>query len=796
MAEKRVSATTMNILYNTSTSAVNIFTTYKVNELVGEITGPVISSTSITPTTESTSITHKLTVGFKENTSTSQRTGYLSIKKGNKEVGLLTVNQQGEPTDKYFKWSNEQQDITKTVSSASTTLTETYSTTYSNITFDCDGTVCTAVTRNGNSISYAITQNNVESLRSGYIYAKYDGDTVGTLTVNQQGKNPGPEPTVKYFKWSDTSDTANTIPHDYNSGEIQAAYETDYLEGEYNFSPTTTSIMKYPELLYGEKKFKFDFDENLDAGPRDESINIVRTSDNKNIAKLTFIQKGRTEPGSDKYFYWNDASTTQGSEVIESTTKDVRIIYITNVSEEIVKGNNFFQITTVPTGVQKPTLTVNDRFLTLSDIPENTGTDDITYRIRVNYEGLTDCYYDIIQNPRPAEYFFWYSGGTNLGYDVSSNIEGSGGTLTLNYETNIDIEDITFEEEKEGYVTGVTTALTQDQLSVSFEVNDSRSPKVVKYNVKKDGNTIATWIIRQYGSYFTWYDGNWSIYNNLKYIEYNATGCDVTFKTNYSNYDFVISGLAANQYEINEPERKITIKNLSENTGDSMKVFSITPKINGKGVPIFTLNIVQQVSPSNYKFSWTYSSGAKTITYNIQCNETQGGAFFDTNICQDTSEFINAFSFTPSSDSTEKLNLVFAPGYVSLTGIKPNTSPDPKHYAINFNLGNLTGYICNIIQAGNGYFKWNNSEYSAKTSEVTSAAATLSESFDTNYIYDDISFECDRAVVSSVEKGENKSITYSVTENQTSSVRTGYVRAKYKDAEIGILIINQKVPNQ
>ncbi len=108
MAEKRVTATTMNILYNTPSSGINIYTTYDINTLIGEVEGNIISSSSITE--------DKLSLTFNENTSKQEREDILLIKNGNKTVGLLTIKQGIEPEEKYFYWIDKMGKSATTVS--------------------------------------------------------------------------------------------------------------------------------------------------------------------------------------------------------------------------------------------------------------------------------------------------------------------------------------------------------------------------------------------------------------------------------------------------------------------------------------------------------------------------------------------------------------------------------------------------------------------------------------------------------------------------------------------------------
>ena len=190
MSKQKVTATTMNILYNTSSSGVDIETTYDPSTLKSEISGDnIISSSLITSS--------KLNLEFNENNTRDRRTCYFSVKKGDRTVGLLTVNQSGKE-DKYFRWS--------------------------------------------------------------------DGST------------------------------AITIEHDYTSGQSYTVFETNYLENEFGFLPTITSIMKIPAILYHNNNFHFKFDENAGTTDRQETINIVKTSDSGVLATLTFIQTHKEQP--------------------------------------------------------------------------------------------------------------------------------------------------------------------------------------------------------------------------------------------------------------------------------------------------------------------------------------------------------------------------------------------------------------------------------------------------------------------------------------------------------------------
>ena len=203
-----------NITYTVSSASTTLTETYTTNYsgITFECDGTVC--TAVTKNSNSISYT------IAQNNVASNRTGYVYAKYNGTTVGTLTVNQSAAET-KYFKWSNNQQNITYAPSSASTTLTETYTTNYSNITFECDGTVCTAVTKNSNSISYTIAQNDIESERTGYVYAKYNGTTVGTLTINQSAAE------AKYFKWSNGQQDITYTPSSAST-TLTETYTTNY----------------------------------------------------------------------------------------------------------------------------------------------------------------------------------------------------------------------------------------------------------------------------------------------------------------------------------------------------------------------------------------------------------------------------------------------------------------------------------------------------------------------------------------------------------------------------------------
>ena len=603
MAEKKVSATTMNILYNTTTSGVNIYTTYNVNDLVGEYNGEVISSSSITPTTQSTSITHRLTVNFNENTSTSERIGYLSIKKGNKEVGKLTVFQTGkeEPTEKYFKW-NESSDSAITITHDYTQGEEliAYDTNYDASELGFVPTATTVMTNpaildHNNSFSFGFDENTGTTQRQETvnIVRKSDSGVVGTLTFVQTGKE---EPIEKYFKWENDV-TAITITHDYTSGEELIAYNTNYEQNEFGFLPTTTYI-KSPTILYHQNKFSFSFEENTDTTQRQETVNIVRTSDSGILATLTFVQTGKEEP-IDYYFIWNETQTSAYTSTLADSFTSLTASYDTN----------YENITFIPQS-SDITYRVDTQQQITALFSANTGTTEKVMTIDVYDNNTLVGYLTITQEAPSIEYYFYWDETQTS--EITSRVNSATTSTSKSYTTNY--ENITFTYGD--FITGLTD--NNNIVEVSFDENPEGS-ELRKTVIKaiSDGEEIGTYtIVQESGEekYFYWDE------TQLPSIEVQVESSDTivskSYSTNYDNISFNYDEWITNVNDINN---EATVNFETNSVGSSSRTKTIIVLSNNKEIGTFTL---KQKAGEDIYFYWVETNSSAITVNDIEWDTT------------------------------------------------------------------------------------------------------------------------------------------------------------------------------
>lgn len=200
MAIQKVSATTMNIKYNTQTSGVNIETTYELDTLNGEQSGDIISSSSIT--------SDRLSLTFNTNTTTKEKQSNLTIKSGEKIVGVLTINQKGAPNYIWIE-ADGQTAATKTDVYSATSYTFNILTNYTqdeldNLTKTVSDAWIGIQSFTPTQLVIIASTNTSTTERNAFVVLSNGSEHLIEANVIQQGK---PE---NKFIWDDTSSTATT----------------------------------------------------------------------------------------------------------------------------------------------------------------------------------------------------------------------------------------------------------------------------------------------------------------------------------------------------------------------------------------------------------------------------------------------------------------------------------------------------------------------------------------------------------------------------------------------------------
>lgn len=121
---------------------------------------------------------------FTVNPNFYSRTGVLTIKNGNEEVGYMNITQKAKTHT--FKFDENDSDTLRvTVNSATTSYTATYTTDYDNINYTCEE--CTAEQVGQTGVRAKFTVNNTGAERWLRVYIKSGSTTIGLLWIIQEG---------------------------------------------------------------------------------------------------------------------------------------------------------------------------------------------------------------------------------------------------------------------------------------------------------------------------------------------------------------------------------------------------------------------------------------------------------------------------------------------------------------------------------------------------------------------------------------------------------------------------------
>ena len=365
-----------NIPANVVTGGTNFLVYYKTNYDTSELT--------LSPATDTTAnFDHNLNRIYfnvtKNNEDTTPKTFTINVKHNGTTVGTLTVNQSAAEA-KYFKWSNNQQNISYTTSSASTSLTETFTTNYSAVTFEWDVTVITNVSKNNGSINYTVSENLDESERTGYVYAKYNNVTVGTLTISQNAVE------AKYFKWSNGQQQNTRVVSSATTTGISETFTTNYPNIRFECDGTVVT-----NVSSGNNIIRFNVSQNPDVIVRIGLINAYNGTNH--VGTLTVNQSAAEE----KYFKWSNGQQ-------DITEIDV-ISASTTLSENFT--TNYSAITFECDGTVCTAVTKNSNFISYT-VSENPDESERTGYVYAKYNNVTVGTLTAIQQPGEKDYSSQY----------------------------------------------------------------------------------------------------------------------------------------------------------------------------------------------------------------------------------------------------------------------------------------------------------------------------------------------------------------------------------------------------
>ena len=664
------------------------------------------------------------------------------------------------------------------------------------------------------------------------------GNETVVVTIQQ------PALTNKYFKWSNES-TAITITHDYTSGEELTAYDTNYTQDEYGFLPTTTSVMKNPALLYHRNNFSFSFDENSGTTQRQETINIVRTSDSGVLATLTFIQYDKEEP-VDYYFIWNATQTSAYTSTLADSFTSLTASYDTN----------YENVTFTPQSSDITYRVDNPQQITAL-FSANTGTVEKVMTINVYDNNTLVGYLTITQEAPSIEYYFYWDETQTS--EITSRVNSATTSTSKAYTTNY--ENITFTYGD--FITGLTD--NNNIVEVSFNENPVGSTERSSVvTVNSDGTEIGTFTVIQNGGeelYFYWVE------NNESALTANVNSADTSvmkaYATNYPNITFNygewITSVVDNtpnvtvnfeENPVGASARTKTISVLSDGTeigtltirqsaGEDIYFYwvennssaitinniewdtSYIAKECRTNIPLITFGLDSTITGASINASNTFITASfgenpssltrygilqikygstvygqmdisqKMREYVFKWDETDDDSYFD-NVTNTTTSFTATYT-------TDYPNVTFS-AETGITAVEPigetgvtirfeaNTGFESKELRLYpMSLGRAIGLL-KVTQAGaTPYFYWTETNESGITANVGSASTQITKSYSTNI--SGLYFE-KNGMIDSISNNNNM-LTAAYSANTVTSARTGYVNVYNGNDLVGVFNITQ-----
>ena len=238
------------------------------------------------------------------------RSGSISWYSGSTEVLKLTVNQQAGPISYYFQWSGGTDTATtQSVTNTGTVLSNTWTSNYTNLTFTTsDSWLSTASTASTNFQVQVSAQATGAAARTGYVYAKNGGTTVGTWTISQQA---GPAPSY-YFQWSGGTNTATTQSVT-NTGITLSNTWTS------NYTPLTFTTSESWLTVSNTASTGFRVTVSAQAtGAAARTGYVYAKNGTTTVGTWTISQQAGPAPSY--YFRWGNGSTTATSATTSAST--------------------------------------------------------------------------------------------------------------------------------------------------------------------------------------------------------------------------------------------------------------------------------------------------------------------------------------------------------------------------------------------------------------------------------------------------------------------------------------------
>lgn len=370
-----------------------------------------------------------------------------------------------------------------------------------------------------------------------------------------------------------------------------------------------------------------------------------------------------------------------------------------------------------------------------------------------------------------------------LAENSGSTFIPKGGELEIKVKSNV-VWEFKFENDndwlgiinKSGETVTTISGRNNSPLTITCKENDDSIERICSgFCTSEQYEGPDAWVLFKQLPHYFYIEGG------SAYTDNNITSAGTTtaylINTSYKLSDITVTvegdTSMVSSYDLQSTSFIVTY---AENEITSPKSVTFTFK-NTKNRVIGILYANQQAGESK---SFLWENSATTYTVTATSESSVKTVRYTTNY--QTLDFVG--------DGTVVTNVTDNDGSITFN-IAENTNTARTGYVYAKDGNNIVGTLI-LEQEGQGgedYFKWSNGQ-TADTVNVGSAADTSGISYDTTY--QNVTFECDGTIVTSVEKvvGRND-IRFTYSNNTGEESRNGYVYAKNGEDTVGVLTVHQ-----
>lgn len=804
--------TTDPVLEATATSVtINYLTNYTSEELINFTSAATvfnwIKSLVITPSSDTGGTVN---IVIDENTATTQNNGFVYIKKDG-YINVATINIKQKGRDRGFVWNSNNSDRL-TVTATTPTVSEAYTTNYTNLTVMYNNKVSNAQlsATQGSGIATATMNENTDSdIVESNLTILSNGTQRGWLKIIQ---NPGE---TKYFYLNTNSATTIELPEfiadaSYTtSSPFEVTVYTNYTTSELRCDiGGFVDSARISNISGNQGKLQITFGINTGV-ERNGVVKVYKNGTNTVLGTINLKQKGVTT----KYFYWIDETNSATTILIEETAATVTahdVKYITNYSELSLTSEYFGSVVTgfTPTSLTKTEVaeTLHIEFTPNISTTMNQ-TDTIYVKDGNNVVGMIN----LLQHPKGStnDWFRWVINGENV-YNLPGYVSKDGYVIEFEYETNV--EGLSFYCENQNWFDeGETPHIKEDggkyYCKAKLTPNTEEEVRNVVILAQKGTETVGRLSMKQDVSVAEPYIWIISSGNTGATYEapYTANSSGFTILTNY-NQTKLSSLTIVKIDEVNWITNISLSKGTPPSGGLRFNILRNDDKDKGRtgiisilspeNVELLIITINQEAN-NDKDFKWT----AGSITANTATTMTSDSGESNVIVTYETDYenlsvtvdeaypwVKNATVDTANNAVTYHLDVYSDPSYNPLRGVDAI-----KLYSGTKLIGRIT-VVQEPAPEPDKYFrfKYNGEETEASTLEISNVPATLTDqtrqftvSALTNYAASVFNLEVDSSLgsgwLTNVNKGNVDTTGFTITfdvGNNTGDERTGYIYLK------------------